>query len=127
MARSTDEAHRDIRNPLSCDVRVWPMEPYLISQTGDRSTRPPCLPVWAGAFVALVCVAMLALGAWHELDARSSTLHRSEIEMANIARSLTQHAEDSIPCARPRDPSAGRRSRTLGSRERSPGWALSWA
>jgi len=54
------------------------------------------VPVRAAAFVALVCIAILGTSGWRELTARSLKLKAAEVEMANLARSLTQHAEDSF-------------------------------
>src|SRR5262245_56828661 len=57
------------------------------------------LPQWAAAFVALACLAILALAGWHEWSTRAVDLRTAEVEMANLARSLTQHAEDSFELA----------------------------
>jgi diguanylate cyclase (GGDEF)-like protein/PAS domain S-box-containing protein len=57
------------------------------------------LPQWAAAFVALACVAILALAGWHEWSSRATDLRTAEVEVANLARSLTQHAEDSFELA----------------------------
>lgn len=66
----------------------------------DNSTKGlPRLPVWAAAFVALVCVAILALSGWREWGSRSLDLTNAEVDMANLARSLTQHAEDTVELA----------------------------
>ena len=54
------------------------------------------LPVAAAAFIAAVCVAILALSGWREWEARQSILQNAEIDMANLARSLIQHADDSF-------------------------------
>ena len=54
------------------------------------------LPIWTAAFVALICVGMLGLSGWREWNSRARTLRTAEIEMANLARSLTQHAEDTF-------------------------------
>jgi diguanylate cyclase (GGDEF)-like protein/PAS domain S-box-containing protein len=54
------------------------------------------LPLRAAAFVALVCVAILGTGGWREWCTREALLKSAESEMANLARSLTQHAEDSL-------------------------------
>jgi diguanylate cyclase (GGDEF)-like protein/PAS domain S-box-containing protein len=54
------------------------------------------LPLRAAAFVALVCVAILGTGGWREWSVREALLRSAESEMANLARSLTQHAEDSL-------------------------------
>jgi diguanylate cyclase (GGDEF)-like protein/PAS domain S-box-containing protein len=54
------------------------------------------LPLWTAGFVALVCVAILALSGWREWSSRQIDLHNAEVEMANLARSLTQHADDTF-------------------------------
>lgn len=54
------------------------------------------LPVWAAAFVALICISMLGLSVWREWDSRAAGLKNAEASMANLAYSLTQHAEDSL-------------------------------
>jgi diguanylate cyclase (GGDEF)-like protein/PAS domain S-box-containing protein len=54
------------------------------------------LPFWAAVFVALICTAILTLSVLREWDAREVVLKTAEVNMANLARSLTQHAEDSF-------------------------------
>ncbi|HEX9209846.1 MAG TPA: diguanylate cyclase [Bradyrhizobium sp.] len=54
------------------------------------------LPLRAAAFVVLTCVAILSVSGWREWAARDAVLKGAETEMANVARSLTQHAEDSL-------------------------------
>src|SRR5204863_937348 len=54
------------------------------------------LPVRAGAFVALVCLIMIGLGAWREWGLRDIALKTEEVDLTNLAQSLTQHAEDSF-------------------------------
>ncbi|OAF01796.1 diguanylate cyclase [Bradyrhizobium centrolobii] len=54
------------------------------------------LPLRAAAFVVLTCTAILGISAWREWTARDAVLRGAETEMANVARSLTQHAEDSL-------------------------------
>ena len=54
------------------------------------------LPLRAAIFVALVCGAILGISAWREWTAREAVLKTAEVETANLARSLTQHAEDSF-------------------------------
>ena len=54
------------------------------------------LPLRASAFVALVCVVIVGLSAWREWGLRDITLQEAEVDLNNLARSLTQHAEDSI-------------------------------
>jgi diguanylate cyclase (GGDEF)-like protein/PAS domain S-box-containing protein len=52
--------------------------------------------VRAAAFVVLTCAAILGVSGWREWAARDAVLRGAETEMANVARSLTQHAEDSF-------------------------------
>ncbi|MCK1386620.1 diguanylate cyclase [Bradyrhizobium sp. 21] len=54
------------------------------------------LPLRAAAFVALTCATILGVSGWREWAARDAVLKGAETEMANVARSLTQHAEDSL-------------------------------
>lgn len=54
------------------------------------------LPLRAAAFVVLTCTAILGVSGWREWSAREAVLKGAETEMANVARSLTQHAEDSL-------------------------------
>ncbi|UVO35390.1 diguanylate cyclase [Bradyrhizobium arachidis] len=54
------------------------------------------LPLRTAAFVVLTCVAILGVSGWREWAARDAVLKGAETEMANVARSLTQHAEDSL-------------------------------
>jgi diguanylate cyclase (GGDEF)-like protein/PAS domain S-box-containing protein len=54
------------------------------------------LPILAGSFVALVCVTILALSGWREWSTRDAELKNTEIEMANLAQSLVQHADDTF-------------------------------
>ncbi len=54
------------------------------------------LPLRAAVFVALVCVIVLGMSGWREWNSREVTLKAAEVEMANLARLLTQHAEDSL-------------------------------
>ncbi|WP_027522753.1 diguanylate cyclase [Bradyrhizobium sp. Ec3.3] len=54
------------------------------------------LPLRAAAFVVLTCTAILAISGWREWSSRDALLRGTETEMANLARSLTQHAEDSL-------------------------------
>jgi diguanylate cyclase (GGDEF)-like protein/PAS domain S-box-containing protein len=59
-------------------------------------TSPNRLPFWAAAFVALICVAILGLSGLRAWVARADALKNAEVDMANLARSLTQHAEDTF-------------------------------
>jgi hypothetical protein len=53
------------------------------------------LPFRAAAFVTLVCVAILGMSGWCEWSVRDASMQAAEVELANLARSLTRHAEDS--------------------------------
>lgn len=54
------------------------------------------LPLWAAGFVVLICVAILGLSAWREWEARNAELRNAEIDVANVAHSLIQHADDTF-------------------------------
>jgi diguanylate cyclase (GGDEF)-like protein/PAS domain S-box-containing protein len=54
------------------------------------------LPFRAAAFVVLVCVAILGMSGLREWNLRAATLQAAKVELANLARSLIQHAEDSF-------------------------------
>lgn len=57
------------------------------------------LTLWASAFVAVACLAMVALSGWREWSSRQTLLKGSETDMANLARSVTQHADDTFELA----------------------------
>ncbi|AZO82182.1 MULTISPECIES: diguanylate cyclase [unclassified Bosea (in: a-proteobacteria)] len=65
----------------------------------NRAEALPRLPLWAAIFVLLACATMLALSGWREWTSRSADLKTAEVDMANLARSLTQHAEDTVELA----------------------------
>jgi diguanylate cyclase (GGDEF)-like protein/PAS domain S-box-containing protein len=68
--------------------------------TRERGERGEArLPLWATGFVALTCIAILALSGWREWSSRQNDLRSAEVEMANLARSLTQHADDTFELA----------------------------
>lgn len=48
------------------------------------------LPLLAAAFVVLVCVVILGVSGAREWSSRLDTLQAAEVDMANLARSLTQ-------------------------------------
>jgi diguanylate cyclase (GGDEF)-like protein/PAS domain S-box-containing protein len=54
------------------------------------------LPLRAAAFVALVCIIIPSMAAVREWRSRSANLSTAEISLGNLARSLTQHVEDSF-------------------------------
>jgi diguanylate cyclase (GGDEF)-like protein/PAS domain S-box-containing protein len=64
-----------------------------------RTSQQASLPFRAAVFVALACVAILAMSAWREWGSRQADLKNAEIDMANLARSLTQHADDTFELA----------------------------
>jgi hypothetical protein len=57
------------------------------------------LPISAGAFVALICVAILVLSDWREWSTREAELKNAEVDVANLSESLTQHADDTLELA----------------------------
>ncbi|MCP3394345.1 diguanylate cyclase [Bradyrhizobium sp. CCGB12] len=57
------------------------------------------LPLWAAGFVVLICVAILGLSAWREWEARNADLRNAEVDVANLAHSLVQHADDTFELA----------------------------
>jgi diguanylate cyclase (GGDEF)-like protein/PAS domain S-box-containing protein len=61
-----------------------------------QNVRVLRLPFAAGAFVSAICLTILALMCWEEWNARSFHLKSAEVDMANLSRSLAQHAEDSF-------------------------------
>ncbi len=67
------------------------------SRTHSNSTKKTAAdPFLAGGLVAVACLALIVTGAWHEWSARSVDLRNAEIEKANLAKSLIQHADDTF-------------------------------
>ena len=66
---------------------------------GRRDGGPKRLSLLAAAFVVLVCVAILALSGWREWTFRDAALRNAEVDLANLAQSLAQHAEDTFELA----------------------------
>ncbi len=60
----------------------------------------PRLPFWAGVFVVLVCLAILASTGWTEWASRDNELRHAEVELGNLVRSLRQHADDTAELAK---------------------------
>lgn len=54
------------------------------------------LTFWASAFVATACMAIVVLSGWREWSSRLTELKSAETDMANLARSLTQQADDTF-------------------------------
>src|SRR5689334_19815617 len=57
------------------------------------------LPLWAAGFVVLICLAILGLSAWREWESRNAELRNAETDVANLAHSLVQHADDTFELA----------------------------
>ncbi len=66
---------------------------------GRRDAGLKRLPRIAAAFVVMVCVAIVALSGWREWALRDAAVESAEVDVANLARSLTQHAEDTFELA----------------------------
>jgi diguanylate cyclase (GGDEF)-like protein/PAS domain S-box-containing protein len=64
--------------------------------TVRRKAELSRLPFWAAVFVALICAAILTLTGLREWSLREAVLKAAEIQMADLARSMLQHAEDSF-------------------------------
>jgi diguanylate cyclase (GGDEF)-like protein/PAS domain S-box-containing protein len=62
----------------------------------SHTPGPTRLPLLAAVFVALICAAILGMTGWREWSLREDSLKAAEVDMANLARSLTQHAEDTF-------------------------------
>ena len=56
-------------------------------------------PLRAAGFVVLACLAILILNGWREWQSRSDEFRNAEVDMKNLARSLVQHAEDTVEMA----------------------------
>ena len=68
----------------------------ISSSRSEAGVKRP--PLVAG-FVALVCIAVLALSGWHEWTSRDAVLRNAEVDVRNLAQSLAQHAEDTFELA----------------------------
>jgi Cache domain len=64
-----------------------------------RELGKALVPLRVAGFVALACLAIMALSGWREWESREVDLRNAEVDMANLARSLTQHAEDTFDLA----------------------------
>ncbi|SFU38691.1 GGDEF domain-containing protein [Pseudoduganella namucuonensis] len=54
---------------------------------------------WATVFVATVCLSLVAIDGWRSLNARGELLAATERTTSNLARSMAQHADDTIKAA----------------------------
>ncbi|WP_316233054.1 diguanylate cyclase domain-containing protein [Bradyrhizobium sp. SZCCHNPS2010] len=66
--------------------------------SSDGRGRMRLTPKVAG-LLALACIAIIALSGWREWTARQSELRNAETDMANLAVSLSQHADDTFELA----------------------------
>jgi len=59
------------------------------------------LPItfWATVFVTVVCVALVSLDFWRSWNARGVLLEETERSSTNLARAMSQHADDTIKAA----------------------------
>lgn len=64
--------------------------------TTGRELGKTRLSLWAAGFVILTCFAILGLSAWREWETRNADLKNAEIDVANLAHSLIQHADDTF-------------------------------
>ncbi len=62
---------------------------------GLRNASLRRLAYLAAGFVVLVCTAILVLSTLREWGLRHEALRAAEVDVANVAQSLLQHAEDS--------------------------------
>lgn len=67
--------------------------------SGARSGSFRQLAFSTAAFVFLTCLAILTFGTLREIGVRRDALKSSEIDLANLAQSLVQHADDSFELA----------------------------
>ncbi|AHY54915.1 diguanylate cyclase domain-containing protein [Bradyrhizobium japonicum] len=65
----------------------------------NRELGKTRLPLWAGGFIVLICVAILGLSVWREWETHNADLRNAEIDVANLAHSLVQHADDTFELA----------------------------
>ena len=78
-------------------MRLFPWGWGMIIRLRTISLRQPVY--LAAGFVILVCVALLVLTAVREVGVRRDALKAAEVDVANVAQSLVQHAEDSFELA----------------------------
>src|ERR1700760_453405 len=57
------------------------------------------LPAWAAVFVVLVCGSILGSSGWNEWVSRENEPRNAEVQLGNLTRLLTQHAEDTVELA----------------------------
>ncbi len=52
------------------------------------------------AFIVTVCIALIALDVWRSWNARNVQLEEMEVATSNLAKSMQQHADDTLIEAR---------------------------
>jgi diguanylate cyclase (GGDEF)-like protein len=62
-------------------------------------SHPRYLATWLRAFVLAVCIVLVAIEGWRDWTQREVELREAEATMANLARSLSQQAEDTFQMA----------------------------
>ncbi|HZH51515.1 MAG TPA: sensor domain-containing diguanylate cyclase [Microvirga sp.] len=63
------------------------------------SIKVPSAAIWLKAFVAVVCLAIISLEGWRDWNERQEEFASIEASMTNLAKSLTQHVEDTFELA----------------------------
>jgi diguanylate cyclase (GGDEF)-like protein len=63
------------------------------------SSKALSAAIWLKAFVAVVCLAIVVLEGWRDWNERNEEFVRIEASMTNLAKSLTQHVEDTFELA----------------------------
>jgi diguanylate cyclase (GGDEF)-like protein/PAS domain S-box-containing protein len=74
------------------------MHPFraFLRRSSEWVAHPVKAQTGVFAFVALMCMAIVGLDAFHLYDQRSQAIAEGRQETANLARSLAQHADDTI-------------------------------
>ncbi|MFJ2986659.1 diguanylate cyclase [Collimonas sp. NPDC087041] len=60
------------------------------------SLKPLPITLLATVFVVLVCTSLMLIEVWRSWNARSLQLRETEIATSNLARALSQHADDTL-------------------------------
>ena len=61
--------------------------------------RRPAIIFRTIAFVAIVCVSLVAIDTWNSWKARSVQLRQMGVATSNLARAMAQQADDTIKAA----------------------------
>jgi len=73
--------------------------PSQSTKTVGARVKKTSLAALVMVFVTLVCVSLIAMDGWRSWTARTSQLQEAEVSTANMARAITQHADDTIKAA----------------------------